>query len=161
MTPKYFQFIVKDKVQDVGFRLAIAKLLPDSLDVRVDNLEDGSVRVVLRGEEKEVREFYERLKRGTLGKSVNPEFVNLTQVEGDGISTDRFFHKLQCEQMEKFVDVGFEMKGSMDGMKGSMDEMKGSMVEMKGSVDEMSKDIKSLPENLAKELVELKKKGLF
>ena len=61
MTPKYFQFIVKDKVQDVGFRLAIAKLLPDSLDVRVDNLEDGSVRVVLRGEEKEVREFYERL----------------------------------------------------------------------------------------------------
>lgn len=44
---KCFQFIVKDKVQDVGLRLAIAKLIPDELDVRADNLPNGSVRVVV------------------------------------------------------------------------------------------------------------------
>lgn len=122
---KHFQFDVKDKVQDVGLRLAIAKQIPDELDARTDNLPDG-VRVTIKGQADEVKKFWESLQKQTLGKAENPTFTEPREVAEIPIDTNRFFHKLQCEQLGKFVDVGLEMR------------------------DAINKGFKELPEKIAK-----------
>ncbi|MHC4477388.1 MAG: acylphosphatase [Planctomycetota bacterium] len=148
---KCCQFIVKDKVQDRGLRLAIAKLIPDELDVRADNMPDGSVRVVVKGQKKEVVEFWKALHKEVLGKADNPGLSDPKDMLGMSIATDRFFHKLQCEQMEKFVDVGLEMKSSIDTMSGKIDDMNSGL----------NSKLDVLPKNIAKELANLKKNGFF
>lgn len=114
MQRRCFEFTVKDKVHDVGLRLVIAKQVPDELDIRTDNLPDGSVRVVIRGQEQEVRGFWEELQKQILGKAENPTFSEPREIVEIPIDTNRFFHKLECEQLGKFVDVGLSMKGSID-----------------------------------------------
>jgi acylphosphatase len=151
---KCFAFTVKNKVQNVGLRLDIAKLIPDELDVRTDNMPDGSVRVVVKGYKKEVMEFWERLQKQVLDKAENPTFSQPAGMAEMSIETDRFFHKLQCEQMEEFVDVGLDMKGSIDSMSGKIDNMS-------SKIDHMSSKLDTLPENMAKELAKLKKNGLL
>lgn len=140
---KCFKFIVKDKVQDVGLRLAIAKLIPDELDVRADNLPNGSVRVVVRGYKQDVMRFWKALQQQVLGKAENPTFSEPAVMTTTPMKTDRFFHKLQCEQMEKFVDVGLEMKKSIDGMSSTLTSM--------------DSKLDTLPENMAREIVKLRK----
>jgi acylphosphatase/uncharacterized protein YoxC len=135
---KCFEFTVKNKVQNVGLRLAIAKLIPDELDVRTDNMPDGSVRVVVKGYKKEVMEFWERLQKQVLGKAENPTFSQPAEMAEMSIETDRFFHKLQCEQMEKFVDVGLDMKSSIDGMSAKIGGMDGKFDGMTNKIDGMS-----------------------
>lgn len=152
--PKCFEFVVKDRVQGIGLRLAIAKQIPDELDVRTDNLPDGSVRVVVRGEKQDVKKFWEQLQKQVLGKAENPTFSQPEEIVEMPIETDRFFHKLQCEQMEKFVDVGLDMKSSIDSMSGKIDGM-GS------KIDHMSSKLDTLPEDMARELVKLKKNGFL
>jgi hypothetical protein len=49
--------------------------------------------------------------------------------------------------MEKFVGVGLDMKGSIDGMS--------------GKIDNMSSKFDTLPQNMAKEMANLKKNGLL
>ena len=144
---KCFEFIVKDKVQDVGLRLAIAKQVPDELDVRTDNLPDGSVRVVVRGQKQDVMRFWEQLQKQVLGEAKNPTFSEPQEMAKMPIDTDRFFHKLQCEQMGKFVDVGLQMKNSVDTMS--------------GKIDNMSSKLDALPENMAKEIAKLKRNSLL
>jgi len=144
---KCFEFIVKDKVQDVGLRLAIAKQVPDELDVRTDNLPDGSVRVVVRGQKQDVMRFWEQLQKQVLGEAENPTFSEPQEMAKMPIDTDRFFHKLQCEQMGKFVDVGLHMKNSVDTMS--------------GKIDDMSSKLDVLPENMAKEIAKLKRNSLL
>ena len=144
---KCFEFIVKDTVQNVGLRLAIAKQVPDELDVRTDNLPDGSVRVVVKGQKQDVRKFWEQLQKQVLGKVENPAFSKAKGITTMPIQTDRFFHKLQCEQMEKFVGVGLDMKGSIDGMS--------------GKIDSMSSKLDTLPQNMAREMAKLRKNGLL
>jgi len=144
---KCFEFIVKDKVQDVGLRLAIGKLIPDELDVRADNLPDGSVRVVVRGYKHDVMQFWEQLQKHILGKAENPTFSGAEGITTTPIETDRFFHKLQCEQMEKFVGVGLDMKNSID--------------DMNSTIRGMGSKLDTLPKNMAKEITKLKKNGLL
>ena len=144
---KCFEFIVRDTVQNVGLRLAIAKQIPDELDVRTDNLPDGSVRVVVRGYKGDVIRFWEELQKHVLGKVENPDFSKAEGITTMPIQTDRFFHKLQCEQMEKFVGVGLDMKGSIDGMS--------------GKIDSMNSKLDTLPQNMAREMAKLKKNGIL
>jgi acylphosphatase len=144
---KCFEFTVKNKVQNVGLRLAIAKLIPDELDVRTDNLPNGSVRVVVKGHKQEVMEFWERLQKQLLGKAENPTFSQPAEMAEMSIETDRFFHKLQCEQMDKFVGVGLDMKSSIDSMS--------------SKIDHMSFRLDTLPQDMARELAKLKKNGLL
>lgn len=169
---KCYQFIVKDKGQDVGLRLAIAKLIPDELDVRADNLPDGSVRVVVRGEKKDVLGFWKALQKQVLGKAGNPAFSDPEGMGEMSIATDRFFHKLQCEQMEKFVDVGLDMKNSIDGMSSKIDGLGCKIDDMStglnskldgvsSKLDGIGSKLDTLPKNMAKEIVKLKKNGFF
>lgn len=158
---KCYQFIVKDKVQDVGLRLAIAKLIPDELDVRVDNLPDGSVRVIVRGYKQDVMEFWEQLQKYVLGKANNPTFSTPEGLMTTSVGTDRFFHKLQCAQMGKFVDVGLEMKSSIDAMSSKIDNMGDDIKGMSSTLNSMDCKLDTLPENMAKEIVRLKKDGFL
>ena len=64
---KCFKFIVKN-IESLSLRLAIAKLIPDELDVRADNLPDGSVRVMVKGHKQEVKKFWKALQKQVLGK---------------------------------------------------------------------------------------------
>jgi len=144
---KCFEFIVKDTVQNVGLRLAIAKQIPDELDVRTDNLPDGSVGVVLKGQKQDVKKFWEQLQKQVLGKAQNPTFSQPKEIVEMPIEIDRFFHKLQCEQMEKFVGVCLDMKGSIDGMS--------------GKIDSMSSKLDTLPQNMAREIAKFRKNGLL
>ena len=162
---KCYQFIVKDEVQGVGLRLAIAKLISDELDVRADNLADGSVRVIVRGYKRDVMRFWEELRKHILGKAENPAFSGPAGITPMPIQTDRFFHKLQCEQMEKFVDVGMEMKSSIDEMSGKIDLMSGKIDNMSSGInsklDSIDSKFDTLPRNMAKEIVKLKKNGFI
>jgi acylphosphatase len=138
------------------------------MDVRTDNMPDGSIRVVVRGRKQEVMEFWERLQKQVLGKAENPTFSQPAGIAEMSIESDRFFHKLQCEQMGKFVNVGLDMKGSIDSMSSKIDHMSGTIDNMSSKVDHMSTNVShmstkldTLPENMAKELAKLKKKGLL
>ena len=122
---KCFQFTVKnkDKVQDVGLRLAIAKRVPDELEVRADNLPDGSVMVFVKGKEGDVKKFWNNLQKDILGKIENPTFSELKIIPVISIDTNRFFHKLECEQLGKFVGVGLEMRDAMIEMKNGFKDL--------------------------------------
>lgn len=184
-----YQFIVKDKVQDVGLRLAIARLIPDELDVRADNLPDGSVRVIVRGEKREVVKFWKQLRGQILGKAENPAFSGPSGMNGISVQTDRFFHKLQCEQMETAVEVWADMKNSIDamsnriggmdskpgGMSGKLDGINGTLDSantkldgvslkldgMNSTLRSMEAELDTLPRNMAEEMVRLKGKGFL
>ena len=134
-----FEFKIrnKEKIQGVGLRFKIAQRIPDDLDGRADNVGDF-VRVRLKGDERRIKDFYNELKKDIAGNPI--EFTELTPIPDITIKTDRFYNRLQCEQMGKFVDVGVNMSKDMK---------------------EMSNEMKNLPKNLAVELAELKKKGLF
>ena len=149
-----YQFTVKNKVQGVSLRLAIARLIPDELDVRADNQPNGSVKVYLRGHEEDVKKFWKALQREVLGKAENPTFSGVHEIAGISIDTDRFYHRLQCEQMEKFIDVGF-------GMRDSIDTMGNRIGAMGSNIAQMSDKIDKLPQNMAKEIIRLKKEGVF
>jgi acylphosphatase len=158
---KCFAFTVKDKVQDVGLRLAIAKQIPDELDVRTDNLPDGSVRVVVRGLEKDVVKFWKAIQRQVFGKAKNPMFSAPDVTSSMPMHTDRFFHKLQCEQMEKFVDVGLGMRDSIDGIGGRINCIGVKIDCMNGKIDNMTSKLDALPRNMAREMVKLRKNGFL
>jgi uncharacterized coiled-coil DUF342 family protein len=102
---------------------------------------DGSVRVVVKGYKKEVMEFWKRLQKQLLGKAENPTFSQPAEMAEMSIETDRFFHKLQREQMEKFVDVGLDMKGSIDSMSAKIGGMDGKFDGMSSTIDGMSSKI--------------------
>lgn len=126
-----FEFKVKNKakVTDVGFRLKIAQRIPDELDVRAENINKNEVRIIVKGKEHEAKAFYEKLKE-ELG---NPQLYGFRKVTPTLVKTDRFFHKLECEQLGKFVDVGLEMRDA---------------------IKEMTKGFKLLPKNIAKAIKE-------
>lgn len=107
-----FEFKIKDKekIHGVGFRLKIAERIPDDLEGRVEN-ENGFVKVTLQGEEKRVGEFYNKLKGELSGNPI--VFLELKPIPDTIIRTERFFHKLECEQLGKFVDVGLEMRDAI------------------------------------------------
>jgi hypothetical protein len=111
-----YQFDIEDGT-NVGLRLAVSQYLPDELELRIDNLGGNKARIYLKGEEKTVKEFYELLKTQQLGEAKNPRFTALiTSGPNVSVSSDRFFHKLQSEQLGKFVSAGLGMSSNIAGM---------------------------------------------
>ena len=71
------------------------------------------------------------------------------------------FNKLRCEQMEKFVDVGLDMKNSIDRMASKIGHMSGKLDAVNGKFDVMNSKLDTLPQNMAREIVRLRKEGFF
>jgi acylphosphatase len=140
-----FYFDIENKVTGVGLRLSIAKEVPDELEIRIDNLADNKVRVYLKGNKDASDKFYARLKTNKLGQAEQYHFSEMKAIDKAGcfgVSTDRFFHKLQCEQLGKFVEVGVSMQTDISSMK--------------TSIDNLTLAINKFPEALAKALKESK-----
>ena len=137
MVESTYYFTIINKVTDVGLRLNVAQYLPDELELRMDNVSENEVGVFLKGKETYVNKFYERLQKTDLGHAKNYSFSKLEEVAEVGcfnVDTNRFFHKLECEQMGKFVDVGLSMNESMSTMDRNISSMRTDIQELKGSI---------------------------
>ncbi|MBI5003983.1 acylphosphatase [Candidatus Kaiserbacteria bacterium] len=70
-TQKIFRAIVKGRVQGVLYRdFAQRKARALGLTGTVQNLRDGSIEIFAQGDEKKLKEFLEKLKRGSLFSKV-------------------------------------------------------------------------------------------
>ncbi|MBN2250936.1 MAG: hypothetical protein JW724_02525 [Candidatus Altiarchaeota archaeon] len=147
-----FQFDIENKVTNVGLRLSIAREIPDELDIRIDNLAGNRIRVYLKGNEVAVKRFYEKIKKTPLGKAEDYRFSDLKPLdlpECFSVESDRFFHKLQCEQMSKFVDVGLDLQKETRGMSGKIDSLTQETAGMREDIRAMSAKLDKLPERIA------------
>jgi hypothetical protein len=148
MDKQIFYFNIENRVVDVGLRLAVAMEVPDQLGIRMDNEAENKVKVYLEGNEDAARKFYEKLKTKKLGKAEHYSFSELKPIESAGcfsIDTDRFYHKLQCEQLGKFVETGLDMKKSIDGLGDKIDGLG-------DKIDGLGNKMDALPRNIALEL---------
>lgn len=147
MANEVFYCHIANKVTDVGLRLAIAKEVPDELSIRVDNLADNKVVVYLKGNKVSAEKFYDTLKTKKLGDAKDyrfSEFKPIESTKSPEVDTDRFYHKLQSEQLGKFVEIGLAMGGNIEKMAGSVKGMDESMGEMAGNIGGMNKVVGGL-----------------
>lgn len=123
---------------DVGLRLAIAQEVPDELEIRIDNIAENIVRVFLKGTKTSVDKFYKHLQKVKLGNAEHYTFSEVKPVTEAGcfqVSSDRFFHKLQCEQLGKFVVVGMLMQQDISSMKTSVDNLTSAIQKLTETLD--------------------------
>jgi len=145
-----YYFSIRNKVTGVGLRLDIARYLPDELELRVDNLSNSEVMVYLRGRVESIERFYNFLTNKRLGEAKHYSFSKLIPLGEKGcfnVDTNRFFHKLECEQLGKFVNVGLGMRKDMSAMR----------VDIRGMSENMKKDIRGMSENMKKLITVLQK----
>jgi hypothetical protein len=123
--PRLYHFSLSDGVIDVGTRLDLVKHLPSELDIRADNnVDDSEVDVYLSGNENSIRGYYDLLQHQKLGRARDYRFSGLSESkECPPLDSNRFFHKLECEQLGKFVDVGLGMQSDMKAMSYKMNEL--------------------------------------
>lgn len=99
------RFFIKDKVQEVGYRVHIMqKILNSDLEGNVINLEDGRVEVRLEGEKERIIEFYEELKKEKPELAENLHFFDL-EFKADLLVPDsmRSSQALMLEQLGKGI----------------------------------------------------------
>lgn len=101
------------------------------------------------------------MQKNVLGKVENPAFSKAEEITTMPIQSDRFFHKLQCEQMGKFVGVGLDMKGSIDSMSSKIDSAGSKIDGMSREIGNMNSKLDTLPGNMAREIAKLKKNGFL
>ncbi len=147
------RFYIKDKVQEVGYRVhIIQKILNSGLNGTALNLADGRVEVRLEGEKEQIIEFYEELKKvSTPELAGNPGFYDL-EFNADLNVPDsmRSSQALMLEQLSKGIVYIAGMNESIKGMSaciGGMDE----------NIKGMNEKLDKLPERIAKELKEVLK----
>ena len=139
------RFYVKDKVQDVGYRVHIMqKILNSGLNGTATNLADGRVEVRLEGEKERIAEFYEDLKKENTPDLLTgkPELYDL-EFNADLMVPDsmRSSQALMLEQLSKGIGYIAGMDGTIKGMDRSI----------KGMDEKLDK----LPARIAKELKDL------
>jgi acylphosphatase len=135
------RFYIKDKVQEVGYRVHIMqKILNSDLKGNVLNLADGRVEVRLEGEKERIEEFYEELRKEntpnlSLEKKALPKKQQFYDLEfnADLMVPDslRSSQALMLEQLSKGIVYIAGMNENIKGMNDKLD---------------------SLPERIAKEL---------
>lgn len=86
---KTYEILVSGHVQGIGYR-AFAVRHANKLNIKgsVENLADGKVKVIAIGEEKNIDEFIEKLKKGPTFASV--KHIDLQELDDAGFYKD--FH---------------------------------------------------------------------
>jgi hypothetical protein len=137
---KNYKFRVENHVIGAGTRVAIAKELPDNVDLRLENVVDERgehVVVHVKGEESDVEDYRNKVeylkKANKLGKAADYEITRIEEDTIQNIDTERTFNKLECEQMSTFVDTSIELRDTT-----------------KNGFAGLSQDIKNLPAEIAK-----------
>ena len=169
------RFYIKDKVQEVGYRVHIMqKILNSGLNGTAINLADGRVEVRLEGEKERIEEFYEELKKENSPELVagKPEYYDL-EFNADLMVPDsmRSSQALMLGQLTKGIVYIAGMSENIQGMSTrieGMDEniqgmstriegMDENIKEMNESIKGMDEKLDKLPERIAKELKEVLK----
>ncbi|MDI6885181.1 MAG: acylphosphatase [archaeon] len=164
------RFYIKDKVQEVGYRVHISpyracgvvgqsptmqKILNSGLNGAALNLADGRVEVRLEGDKERIEEFYEELKEEKMSELVaeKPEFYNL-EFKVDLMVPDsmRSSQALILEQLSTGIvyiaGMNENIKGMNENIKGMNENIKG----MSGGIRGMEEKLDKLPERIVKEL---------
>ena len=146
------RFYIKDKVQEVGYRVHIMqKILNSDLKGNVINLADGRVEVRLEGEKERIEEFYEELKKENSPELVagKPEFYDL-EFNADLMVPDsmRSSQALMLEQLTKGIVYIAGMSRSIDGMGERIEGMNENIKGMSTRIEGMSTRIEGMDENI-------------
>ncbi|MEM2883772.1 MAG: acylphosphatase [Nitrososphaerales archaeon] len=143
------EIIVRGSVQRVGYR----DLVQDEarrLGVRgyVENLRDGSVRILCEAEEEVVKEFMKAIDvKEDLLKVESIEVTKTSPPTGEYQYFEVKYGPLEEELSERMVAAIKYAKGmwsDIKGMREDIKEMKGDIKEMKGDIKEMKGDIKEM-----------------
>lgn len=79
--------IVHGKVQNVGYRLYVAKRAKElNLCGYVENEEDGTVNVVVQGKEEKIEELIEYLKEGPYFSRVDDVYISWSDTLQDALT---------------------------------------------------------------------------
>jgi acylphosphatase len=149
------RFFIKDKVQEVGYRVHIMqKILNSDLEGNVINLADGGVEVRLEGEKERIIEFYEELKKEKPELAKNPHFIDL-EFKADLLVPDsmRSSQALMLEQLGKGIVYTAKLFEETMGMRR---ELREGFSELGNKMDGVGDKIDNLPERIAKALKESK-----
>ncbi|MEM3614383.1 MAG: acylphosphatase [Nitrososphaerales archaeon] len=143
------EIIVRGSVQRVGYR----DLVQDEarrLGVRgyVENLRDGSVKILCEAEEEVVKEFMKAIDvKEDLLKVESIEVTKTSPPTGEYQYFEVKYGPLEEELSERMVAAIKYAKGmwsDIKGMREDIKEMKGDIKEMKGDIKEMKGDIKEM-----------------
>ncbi|MBE0516434.1 MAG: acylphosphatase [Methanophagales archaeon] len=118
------RFHIKDKVQEVGYRVHIMqKILNSGLKGNVLNLEDGRVEVRLEGEKEKIIAFYDELNKEKPELAEKPEFFNL-EFNADLIIPEPMIasQALVLEQLGKGIVYTARLIEETSGMRKEMRE---------------------------------------
>jgi len=161
--------ITGDKVTEVGFRTRIIlELQRHHLQGEPTNVKDEEkVRVVVQGNEEQVRKFYDNLKKNPPKTVKNPVFHS---IEPGGCAMPANMHEVATILTLEQIDQGIPLLKGMDenlksinqslegvnkSLKGMDDNLKGMDKNLTG-IDEnltgIDKKIESLPRRIAEEL---------
>ncbi len=134
------------KVHDVGYRLFLINQADSLLITRFDArnvIINGkqALIVLVEGEEEQVKEFIEFVKREKPEKAVVKE-IKIEEYKGPIRTIDSYRNSLMLEQMNKIVQVGLNMLEKQDAMLEKQDAMLGKMDLMLKKQDETIKVIR-------------------
>ena len=164
------RFYIKDKVQEVGYRVHIMqKILNSGLNGTAINLADGRVEVRLEGEKERIEELYEELKKENSPELVagKPEYYDL-EFNADLMVPDsmRSSQALMLGQLTKGIvyiaGMSENIQGMNENIQGMNENIQGmstrtegtneNIKEMNESIKGMDEKLDKLPERIAKEL---------
>lgn len=127
-----YKFRVENHVIGAGTRVAIAKELPDKVDLSLENVTDERgehVVVHVKGRESDVEEYRNKVvdlkNSNKLGKAADYGISKIEEDTVQDLDTGRTFNKLECEQMSTFVDTSLELRDvNINGFAGLHQDMK-------------------------------------
>jgi hypothetical protein len=149
-----YKFRVENHVIGAGIRVAIAKELPDKVDLSLENVTDERgehVVVHVKGSESDVEEYRKKIvdlkNSNKLGKAADYDISKIQEDTIQDLDTGRTFNKLECEQMSTFVDSSLELRDLTKDMSGKIDTL---TAETKSGFAGLHQDMKLLPGEIAK-----------
>ncbi|MBI4214468.1 acylphosphatase [archaeon] len=148
-------FYIKDKVQDVGFRLfVVSKILNSNLEGTALNTSNGRVKVLLEGKKEHIIQFYEQIKNEKPKLAETQVYEN---IEFDGLVTVpkamRASQDLMLSQYSKGVNYLAGMKQDLNDIKEGIGTLKEGIGGIQSGLDKLSFEIRSgfnkLPSQIA------------
>ncbi|MEM2584435.1 MAG: acylphosphatase [Thermoproteota archaeon] len=157
------EIVVTGRVQRVGYRDFVQEVArKNRVNGYVENLRDGSVKIVCEGEKNDLDRFINEINvKMDLIEVSEVKVVRTSPATGEFQYFEIKYGPLEEELSERMVaavkyatgmwsdikemkDDIKEMKDDIKEMKGDIKEMKGDIKEMKGDIKEMKGDIKEI-----------------
>jgi acylphosphatase len=160
MVKKRATIIVSGNVQDVGYRATITRIGQKSgLTGYVENLPDGTVRVICEGAEESIRKFQKNLDISEDGIDVDGIQVKWSKAQGKFKYFNVKYSDLGSEMFQGFATAGRmlgEVKSEIGGVRSDIrgmskkqDTMNEKLGHMDGKLDSIDNRLKSSDDKLS------------